>query len=216
MAFPSDNTITLANTVACTAAEGPGKRYAIWVQGCPLDCPGCCNQEMLPFVGGNEIRVSELVDWISRSQKDNGIKGITLLGGEPFSQMPSLVSLLPKVQSMDLSVMIFSGYTLAELHQLDGPTVEVLSHTDILVDGRYHADQPDTTRRWIGSRNQRIHFLSDRYAESDAYWDEPDTLELRWNDGELSVNGFPAKRLFPLWARPARPITPTPDEELDK
>ena len=43
---------TGAQIVPCTEAEGPGARFALWFQGCPLRCPGCCNPEMLPFEGG--------------------------------------------------------------------------------------------------------------------------------------------------------------------
>ena len=35
--------LSVAQIVRCTEAEGPGKRYALWFQGCPLRCPSCCN-----------------------------------------------------------------------------------------------------------------------------------------------------------------------------
>ena len=77
---------------------------------------------------------------------------------------------------------------------MDPAAFELLSRIDILVDGPYQKDSPDTTRRWIGSSNQRIHFLSDRYRADDPYWREPETLEIRLADGELCVNGFPARK----------------------
>ena len=36
-----------------TEAEGPGVRFAVWVQGCPMRCPGCCNPQFLPLNSGN-------------------------------------------------------------------------------------------------------------------------------------------------------------------
>ena len=75
--------------------------------------------------------------------------------------------------------MVFSGYTIEQLQQRPEPEVaELLALTDILVDGPYVRDQPDTERRWIGSPNQRIHFLTDRYSFDDQ-WRKKNTLEIR-------------------------------------
>ena len=77
----------------------------------------------------------------------------------------------------------------------------MLSLTDILVDGPYVRELPDHERRWIGSTNQRIHFLTDRYHYDDR-WRKSNTLEIRLKDGELTVNGFPARSAVGLWKRP--------------
>ena len=61
---------------------------------------------------------------------------------------------------------------------------------------------PDTRRRWIGSTNQQIHFLSDRYRADDPRWQFSNTLEIRLTGRELSVNGFPARSAVGLWKRP--------------
>ena len=92
--------------------------------------------------------------------------------------------------------MVFSGYTLAEAHALAEPAVaELLDLTDILVDGPYLSGQPDTERRWIGSRNQRIHFLTNRYRADDPCWRHArNTLEIRLADGAVTINGFPGVR----------------------
>ena len=47
----SELRLRVAQIVPFTEAEGPGRRFALWFQGCPLRCPGCCNPEMLPFEG---------------------------------------------------------------------------------------------------------------------------------------------------------------------
>ena len=198
--MPTATTLPIAQIIPCTAAEGPGERFAIWLQGCPLRCPGCCNPEMLPFDGGLPTPVDELVSQIIAT---DGIEGITLLGGEPFAHAAGLAALAREVRRHGLSVMIFSGYTLEELHsQSESAVDELLSQTDILVDGPYRNDMPETERRWIGSKNQRIHFLTDRCDPADPRWREPNTLEVRLDDGELTVNGFPARDAVTLWKRP--------------
>src|SRR5207249_3602238 len=74
-------TLRIAQVVPCTEAEGPGKRFALWFQGCPLRCPGCCNPEFLSFDGGETRTLAEMTDWLHRTKVESGIDGITLLGG---------------------------------------------------------------------------------------------------------------------------------------
>lgn len=197
--------LRIAQTISVTEAEGPGRRFAIWVQGCPLRCPECCNPEMLTFDGGRDVEVDQLIAEVLAA-RESGIEGITLIGGEPFAHAEPLALLARNVRAEGLSVMVFSGYTLAELRQMNDDAVErLLAETDILVDGRYDRTQPDTTRRWIGSANQQIHFLSHRYSADDSCWTTRDTLEVRWNGQELLVNGFPAKPAVSMWRSIRKP-----------
>jgi anaerobic ribonucleoside-triphosphate reductase activating protein len=195
-------TLQVAQIVPCTEAEGPGRRFALWFQGCPLRCPGCCNPEFIPFAGGQAMTLAEVLRMLDEARGD-GIEGITLLGGEPLAHAAASAALARATRDRGLTVMVFSGYTLEEVRAKGDPDVDaVLAHTDILVDGPYVRERPDTTRRWIGSTNQRIHFLSDRYRADDPCWRERNTLEIRVRGGEVSVNGFPAPRAVGLWRKP--------------
>ncbi len=190
-------TIWIAQIVPYTEAEGPGARYAIWFQGCPLRCPGCCNPEMLSFDGGETKTVADV---LANIEQTSGIEGITLLGGEPFAHAAPAAVLARAVRARGLSVMVFSGYTLEQLRaNPDSAVAELLATTDLLVDGPYLRERPDTTRRWIGSTNQRIHFLTDRYRSDDARWAKRNTLEIRVDRNGISVNGFPAAAAAGLW-----------------
>jgi len=198
----ADLILRVAQIVPCTEAEGPGRRFALWFQGCPLRCPGCCNPEMLPFEGGQSVPLAEVLRQVHEAA-EQGVEGITLLGGEPLAHATAAAALARAVRALGLTVMIFSGYTLAEARALIDPAVDdLLAHTDILVDGPYIREQPETRRRWIGSANQQIHFLSNRYRADDPLWLLPNTLEIRLNGGELTVNGFPARQAIGLWKRP--------------
>ena len=190
--------LPVAQIVPATEAEGPGLRFALWLQGCPLRCPGCCNPEMLPFTGGTPTSVADVLDQVERS----GSEGVTLLGGEPLAHAAGASVLARELRARGRTVMIFSGFTLEEARQMGDPHVaELLAHTDILVDGPYIRERPDHERRWIGSTNQRIHFLTGRY-HYDERWRKSNTLEIRLSKGELTVNGFPAKSAVGLWKRP--------------
>jgi anaerobic ribonucleoside-triphosphate reductase activating protein len=158
---------------------------------------------MLPFEGGQRLTLCEVLATLEAAQRDHAIEGITLLGGEPLAHAPAAAALARAVQERGLSVMVFSGYTLAEARQLPDPAVaQLLAATDILVDGPYLREQPETKRRWIGSSNQQIHFLSSRYCADDPRWLQANTLEIRWTGTELTVNGFPASAAVGLWKRP--------------
>src|ERR1700736_2187006 len=81
----ADLALRIAQVVPCTEAEGPGRRFAVWFQGCPLRCPGCCNPEMLPFVGGEEATTGTIIAQIEEAREATGIEGIPLLAGEPLA-----------------------------------------------------------------------------------------------------------------------------------
>jgi len=189
-------TARIAQIVRETEAEGPGRRYAVWFQGCPLRCPGCCNPEFLKFGGGTETTAAEIVADFRKAD----VEGLSLLGGEPFAHADAGVVLARAAWEQGCSVMIYSGYTLAELRANPDPAVqELLGLTDVLVDGPYVREQPETKRRWVGSRNQQVHLFTEFYADDDPRWTLPNTLEIRLHDGELSINGFPARAASSLW-----------------
>jgi anaerobic ribonucleoside-triphosphate reductase activating protein len=199
----TDDFVNVAQIVPCTEAEGPGRRFALWFQGCPLRCPGCCNPEMLPFEGGEKLRLDDVIGQLGESTSKNNLEGITLLGGEPLAHAPAALALAHAAHGLDLNVMIFTGYTLEDVRRLPDPDVQnLLAETDILVDGPYVREQPETLRRWIGSANQRVHFLSGRCDPDDSRWLQKNTLEIRLRDGELTVNGFPGRQAQRLWRRP--------------
>ncbi|MBN9118881.1 MAG: radical SAM protein [Planctomycetes bacterium] len=200
-------TMQIAQVVPCTEAEGPGKRFAVWFQGCPLRCPGCCNPEFLPFKGGQTKTLCEMAAWMARAKEENGVEGITLMGGEPFAHVAAALALARASRQLGLSVMVFSGYTIEELRERAEPDVAgLIAATDILVDGPYVREQPDAERRWIGSRNQRIHFLTARYSY-DEQWRQKNTLEIRVDKDGITVNGFPAADAVGLWKGFSKPWT---------
>lgn len=179
--------IEVAMIVARTEAEGPGLRWALWVQGCPLRCPGCCNPEMLAFGSGERRRVTELVEEACAA----GVSGVSLLGGEPFAQAGPLAQLAEGVRARGLSVMVYSGFTLAELQAQGADAGRLLAATDLLVDGRFEANLRSQRRRFIGSDNQGLHFLTGRYAADDPRLAGGNHIELRMRGGEITINGWP-------------------------
>ena len=186
--------IRIAAVVDVTEAEGPGARFAVWVQGCALRCPGCCNPHMFDPAGGEAV---EMVDLLARldAVRDR-VEGVTLLGGEPFEQPGVLAPFARLARDRGLSVMAFTGHLLEDL-RIDRPAGarELLAHVDLLVDGPYRADLPERHRRWSGSANQRFHHLTGRYppgVEAIAPGELERTIELRIGpDGRMERSGWP-------------------------
>lgn len=188
--------LNLAAWRDCTEAEGPGRRAALWVQGCDKRCPGCCNPGFLPLVERELTPVAILLSWLLKAQEEHSLEGITLLGGEPMLQAQGLAELSRSAQAAGLSVMVFTGYTLDELAECDPlGWRDLLSVTDVLVDGPYERSQPDDSRRWVGSRNQRFHYLSSRYdARIECLPPGGRDVEIRIGlDGRLRMNGWPTR-----------------------
>lgn len=177
-----------------TTAEGPGARFAVWAQGCTIQCSGCFNPHLWGARGGYEIRVTDLHKQILDVAAGGEIEGITLLGGEPFEQAQAFALLAAAVKTAGLSVMVFSGYELAELQASKAPegAAALLAHTDLLVDGPYRAGQPDFARPWVGSTNQGFHFLTNRYRQlAPVLTTSPDRIEVRvGRTGEVALNGW--------------------------
>ena len=192
--------LRIAQIIPATDAEGPGRRFALWFQGCPLRCPGCCNPEFLPFRGGIPTATTAIVEQLHQSHAESPLEGISLLGGEPFAHAAGAKIVAVAARQLGLGVMIYSGFTLDQLRlNPDADVQQLLALTDLLVDGPYLRDLPEPTRRWVGSTNQGVHFLTSRYDPADACWTKRNTLEIRMIGREVSVNGFPASGAASLW-----------------
>jgi anaerobic ribonucleoside-triphosphate reductase activating protein len=177
--------LNLARTLPRSAANGPGERFVLWVQGCPLACPGCWNPDTWAFKPRALHSVEELAAAILATE---GIEGVTFTGGEPFAQARALAALAARVRAAGLSVFVFTGYELDALTK--GEHRALLAVTDVLVAGPYVAAERSGDLPWRGSANQRVHFLSDRYGS--ANMNETADLEFHLSeDGTLVVTGFP-------------------------
>lgn len=165
-------------------ANGPGVRFAIWVQGCSLGCPGCFNPETHAG-GGDATDVDSLIETIAADAEH--IEGITISGGEPFEQPEALLALVAGVRAKTgLSIVVFSGFSRAEIESSPlGP--KILTHLDVVIDGRY-VDRLRVARNLKGSRNQTIHTLSPRFSVADIEA-TPDAEVKIDPDGHITISG---------------------------
>lgn len=173
---------------------GPYKRYAIWIQGCGRQCPGCIAPDAQDPDGGRSMKVENLVKKILRYPDH---EGLTISGGEPFLQAPALCRVIDSIQEeRDYGVIIYTGYTLEELQGDDAPegAADLLKRTDLLIDGPYIRElNDDASLR--GSSNQRILPLTERYRDQLAIYGVPGerTTDIRWTEDGFFISGVPSK-----------------------
>lgn len=142
-------------------ANGPGVRVSLFVSGCTHHCPGCFNEVAWDFDYGVPF-TEEVMDKIVDMMRPDYIKGLTLLGGEPFEpqNQQGIVQLLRKVKAQlpQKSIWAFSGYLFDKdiLSGRLGDTREYLSYLDVLVDGPFVEAKKNLSLRFRGSENQRL------------------------------------------------------------
>ncbi len=148
----------------CDIANGIGVRISLFVSGCTHHCKGCFNEVAWDFDYGTPF-TQETIDKILDMMRPSYIRGLTLLGGEPFepqNQGP-IVELLRQIKEKmpEKSIWAFSGY-LFDRDILSGRlgdwkvTQEYLSYLDVLVDGPFVEAKKNLSLRFRGSENQRI------------------------------------------------------------
>ena len=136
-------------------ANGPGIRTTIFVTGCTHKCPNCFNEEYQDFNFGNPW-THKKTDEVIEDLKLDEVKGLTVLGGEPFQNEVDLLQVLRDIKKeVQKEIWIFSGYTYEEILK-DKDKKKLLEECDVLVDGRFVEALKDLSLRFRGSSNQRI------------------------------------------------------------
>lgn len=145
----------------CDIANGPGVRVSLFVSGCTHRCPGCFNEVAWDFDYGEPF-TETVMDSILEMLRPDYIRGLTLLGGEPFepqNQGP-VVELLRRIkrEMPEKSIWAFSGYLFDKdiLSGRIGDCREYLSYLDVLVDGPFVLAKKNLSLRFRGSENQRL------------------------------------------------------------
>lgn len=146
-------------------ANGPGVRVSLFVSGCTHRCKNCFNKVAWDFNYGNQF-TEEIKNKIFDECKADYIKGISLLGGEPFEpeNQSVLLDLLKefKAKFPQKDVWCFSGYTYEQLTGKDESrcftpiTKDMLSYIDVLVDGKFVQELYSIRLQFRGSSNQRL------------------------------------------------------------
>lgn len=182
--------MNVAATCLGTRALGPGRRSVVWVQGCPFRCAGCIAPDWIPDREANLVPADVLAEELLA---DPAVDGLTFSGGEPMAQAGPLAAVAAHARRIrDVSLVCFTGYTLRQLRGSSAPpdAAALLSHVDVLIDGRYVAARDDGLGL-RGSANQGIHHLTDRLRDHDADLTRaPRSAEIRISGDLATMNVF--------------------------
>jgi anaerobic ribonucleoside-triphosphate reductase activating protein len=126
--------------------DGPGVRFVVFTQGCPLRCKCCHNPDTWDFNGGYDYPLEAIEKDYRRREKY--LDGITLSGGDPFYQQKQCVELLNLIKPNN--VWIYTGFEYDDIKN-----TELASMADVLVTGRF-IKELSCTGRMYGSSNQKI------------------------------------------------------------
>ena len=150
-------TLRLAGVMRESIVDGPGIRMTVFGQGCPHHCKGCHNPETHDPNGGYISHPENILKAIDQNPL---LQVVTFSGGEPFFQAEAFAELGAEIKKRGLHIMTYSGYTFEQISDgiEKGKTgwKELLSVTDILVDGRFIIEERSLDLLFRGSRNQRL------------------------------------------------------------
>ena len=130
--------------------DGPGVRFVVFCQGCPHRCPGCHNPETWDFGGGGEYTVRQLIKEIRKAPAL--VRGVTLSGGEPFSQPGEMAQLASRVHGLGMDVVTYTGFLYEELLEKARKDPEV---------ERLLAERQE--RRWFWTKKNERRFSTLRF-----------------------------------------------------
>lgn len=152
------------STESFGTVDGPGVRYVVFFQGCPLRCQYCHNPDTWKIGGGRQVTAEELLDEYDSYKEFLKSGGITATGGEPLVQADFLAELFALARMrgihtcLDTSGAVFSPSS-------HGKIDKVLDSTDLVMLDIKHIDS-EAHRKLTGQGNENIlafaEYLSER------------------------------------------------------
>jgi len=175
---------------------GPENRVILWMHGCHRQCAGCIaaerNQNSSQVLS---LSIRAIMDYVLQKP----IEGITVSGGEPFLQSEALAELTHAAAEKKLGIILYTGYQYEELLGLPFAK-EILQVTDTLIDGPY-IQELDDGKPFRGSSNQKIHLLTERYADFYQSQNTARSCNIIWHGSYCELNGIPDKASRSIWKK---------------
>ncbi len=146
--------------------DGPGIRFVLFLQGCPLRCQYCHNPDTWAKDGGKEITVEEVLKHYAANAPFYKNGGITVTGGEPLLQMDFVLELFTAAKAKGIHTCIdTSGITF----QRENPAVvekfdKLMEVTDLVMLDIKHIE-PEAHKVLTGASNKNVLDFANYLAE---------------------------------------------------
>ncbi len=134
--------------------DGPGLRYVVFTQGCPMRCRYCHNPDTWNVSGGTETSVEDILADYRKNREFYAKGGLTVTGGEPLLQPEFVAELFEKAHAEGIHTCLdTSGITFnpAKPEKVD----RVLAHTDLVMLDIKHI-RPDAHKDLTAQDNSHI------------------------------------------------------------
>lgn len=123
------------STESFGAADGPGVRFIVFMQGCHMRCRYCHNPDTWKMDGGDEVTADEILKRALRFKpywgKDGGI---TISGGEPLLQIDFVIELFKKTKELGINTCIdTAGNPFTKEEPFFSKFEELMKYTDLLL-----------------------------------------------------------------------------------
>ncbi|MBR5515683.1 MAG: pyruvate formate lyase-activating protein [Clostridia bacterium] len=141
------------STESFGTVDGPGVRFVVFMQGCPLRCIYCHNPDTWKMGDGEEVLAEEIIAQFKKNRSFYSNGGITVTGGEPLLQIDFVTKLFAMAKAENIHTCLdTSGITFCE----DDPRFdELMAYTDLVMLDIKHIDK-DAHKQLTGSGNDRI------------------------------------------------------------
>lgn len=136
--------------------DGPGIRYVLFMQGCPMRCLYCHNPDTWKTGEGTQVTAEEVVEEIKSNKAFYAKGGITVSGGEPLLQIDFITELFRKCKEENIHTCIdTSGITYKEEKEYTEKLDVLLNFTDLVMLDIKHIES-ESHKALTGHKNENI------------------------------------------------------------
>lgn len=137
--------------------DGPGIRFVIFLQGCPMRCKYCHNPDTWEINKGVSMSADELIGQFNKNKSFYSNGGITVTGGEPLLQLDFLLELFEKAKKEGIHTCIdTSGVTYKDVEtEFKRKIDRLMEYTDLVMLDIKHIDSEEH-RKLTGHGNENI------------------------------------------------------------